>query len=111
MFYESLQVDPTSMPLFLVNSAFQDSAFHCDLAEVIFETFNFPKMYSSISNVTGIFAEGLSSGVSLDSGFLGTTCMRVFEGYPERRDSQVSLFGGCYLGGPHQKRRLSSPAT
>lgn len=98
MFYESLQVDPTSMPLFNINSGFLQSDFKRDLSEIVFETFNFPKMYSTISNVTGIFAEGKSSGISFDSGYLGTTCMRVFEGYPEQKDFQINLLGGYYLG-------------
>jgi actin-related protein len=86
------------MPLFTINSGFLDINFKLDLSEIIFETFNFPKMYSSISNVTGIFAEGRSTGISLDTGYLGTTCMRVFEGYPEQNNFEINLFGGCYLG-------------
>jgi actin-related protein len=98
IFYESIQIDPTNMPLFTINSGFLDSDFKLDLSEIIFETFNFPKMYSCISNVTGIFAEGRSTGISLDSGYLGTTCMRIFEGYPEQKELEINLFGGCYLG-------------
>ena len=48
--------------------------------------------------MTGIFAEGKSTGISLDSGYLGSTCMRVFEGYPEQKQMQIDLFGGYYLG-------------
>jgi actin-related protein len=98
IFYESIQIDPTNTPLFTVNSGFLELDFQLGLSEIIFETFNFPKMYSTISNVTGIFAEGRTTGISLDSGYLGTTCMRVFEGYPEHKDLHISLFGGCFLG-------------
>lgn len=93
-----MQIDPTTTPLFNINSGFLDLNFKLDLSEIIFETFNFPKMYSTISNVTGIFAEGKSTGISLDSGYLGSTCMRVFEGYPEQKQMQIDLFGGYYLG-------------
>ena len=67
VFYEGIKIDPLKSPLFLVQSAFLDDNFNKKLIEIIFELFNFPKMYSTISNVTGILAEGRTTGISLDS--------------------------------------------
>ena len=98
IFYEGIKIDPTNSPLFLINSGFLDLDFKMDLTEIIFETFNFPKLYSTISNVTGILAEGKSTGIVLDSGYLGTSCIRVFEGYPETQEMFINLYGGSFLG-------------
>lgn len=97
VFYEGIKIDPLKSPLFLVQSAFLDDNFNKKLIEIIFELFNFPKMYSTISNVTGILAEGRTTGISLDSGYLGTTCLRVFEGFPEKKTMSISPYGGSFF--------------
>lgn len=98
VFFEGMYIDPNSTPLFLINSAFFTEKLKENLIELIFEKFNFPKMYSTISNVTGIFAEGKTTGVSLDIGYLGSTCIRVFEGFPEYQDAEINNFGTLFLG-------------
>lgn len=96
--YEGIRIDPTTTPLLVINSAFLDIEFKLNQLKMAFETFNFPRLYLTISNVTGILAEGKSSGVILDSGYLGTTCLRIFEGYPETQEMKINLFGGSFMG-------------
>lgn len=65
-----------------------------DLAVNFFETFSVPAIYLMFSNVGGIYSEGKTSGLVLDSGLTGTYSLNVFEGYPVMDTLQRSSQGG-----------------
>ena len=76
-----MKIDIQDFPVFLTLSAFFDETKKLELCELLFENFNVPALYSSISNVTGLYGDGLTSGLVLDSGFSGTYVSNIFEGY------------------------------
>ena len=67
------------------------------MAETLFEDFNVPAIYWNTSNVSGIYAEGKTTGMVLDSGFSGVYCLNVFGGYPIEDNIASSFKGGNYL--------------
>ena len=74
------------------------------MAELLFENFNILGVYWSLSNVTGIFAEGKTSGLVIDSGFTGTYALNIFEGYPVEDNLSKSNLGGNYLNESLEKQ-------
>lgn len=44
--------------------------------------------------MSGIFAEGKTTGTILDSGYAGTYALNIFEGYPIEDNLHGGLIGG-----------------
>ncbi len=81
LFYNKMLVDIQDFPIFLTFSSFFQETERKKLCEILFESFNIPGVYWSLSNVSGIYAEGRTSGLIVDSGFSGTYALNIFEGY------------------------------
>lgn len=97
LFYGELQVPLDSFPLFLVLNSFFDKPKKLKLVELLFENYDFPALYFNLSNVTGLFYDGRTTGMALDSGFSQTSCTTIFEGYPIEEKLVKSEFGGRAL--------------
>lgn len=65
--------------------------------EIFFETFKVPAIYALSSNVGGIYFEGKTTGVVVDSGLTGSYALSIFEGYPVYDTMISSQNGGKYL--------------
>jgi len=99
MLYGSLKIELENFPCFLILNHFFDNKKKLKLVEMIFENYNFPSLYIQSSNVTGLYYDGRTTGMVLDSGFSQTNCITVFEGYPIEEKILKSSFGGMHLNG------------
>jgi len=50
-------------------------------AQIFFETFNVPAMYTSVQAILALYASGRTTGIVLDSGDGVTHAVPVFEGF------------------------------
>lgn len=94
LFYDKMKIDISEFPIFLTFNSFFDEEKRKILAESLFENFDVPAIYTSISNVTGIYAEGRTTGLVLDSGYSGSFALNIFEGYPIEDNLAICDFGG-----------------
>lgn len=97
LFYEKMRVDITDFPMIISLSSFFDEKKRGDVTACIFETFNVPSIYTINSNVSGIFAEGKTTGMIMDSGYSGTYATNIFEGYPIHDNQVFNNKGGKNL--------------
>lgn len=82
LLYDKMKVDPCNFSLILTMSPYFDDTQRKDIAEIFFESFNINALYNTISNVTGIYSEGKTTGMVVDSGYVGAFALNIFEGYP-----------------------------
>jgi actin-related protein len=99
MLYGSLKIELENFPCFLILNHFFDKQKKLKLVELIFENYDFPSLYLQSSNVTGLYYDGRTTGMVVDSGFSQTNCISVFEGYPIEEKIFKSNFGGRHLNG------------
>ncbi|CAI5942407.1 unnamed protein product [Closterium sp. NIES-65] len=71
---------PEEHPVLLTEAASNSEGNREKLAEVMFETFNFPAMYVAIQSVLALYASGRTMGLVLDSGFGVSSAVPVYEG-------------------------------
>lgn len=90
-------VDITDFSMIVSLSSFFDETQRTDITVRLFETFCIPAIYTINSNVSGIFSEGRTSGVVVDSGYSGTYALNIFEGYPVNDNEVRSNVGGKYM--------------
>lgn len=94
LFYNEVKSKLDDFPLLITCSSHFDTKHKMRVAELFFENFDFPALNFQLSNVTGLYAQGRTTGLVLDSGFSRTTAVPVFEGYPiEERQLEIK-FGG-----------------
>ena len=80
LFYAQMKVNILDFPVFVsMNSFFTYEDKH-KLIEVFFEHFNLPSLFFTFSGVTGIYSEGRTNGIIIDSGHSGSSIIQVFEG-------------------------------
>jgi len=96
-FGERLQIDPREHKIMLTEAANNPKRNRQSLVETMFETFDFEGVQVSIQAVLTLYAQGLLTGVVVDSGDGVTHAVPVYEGYAERMNIQRLDVAGRHL--------------
>ena len=80
-FEERLKIDPSEHKIMLTEAAMNPKKNREKLVELMFETFNFQGVHCSIQAVLTLYAQGLLTGVVVDSGDGVTHIVPVYEGF------------------------------
>lgn len=78
-FFEKMKIDPTGRKILLTEPPMNPLKNREQMAEVMFERYNFGGVYVAIQAVLALYAQGLSSGVVVDSGDGVTHIVPVYE--------------------------------
>ncbi|KAE8352721.1 actin family [Aspergillus coremiiformis] len=78
-FYEKMNIDPTGRKILLTEPPMNPLKNREKMAEVMLEGYNFGGVYVAIQAVLALYAQGLSSGVVVDSGDGVTHIIPVYE--------------------------------
>ena len=96
-FFERLKIDPREHKIMLTEAANNPKRNRQQLVECMFETFDFEGVQVSIQAVLTLYAQGLLTGVVVDSGDGVTHAVPVYEGYAERMNIQRLDVAGRHL--------------
>jgi len=80
-FDEKLKIDPAGRKILLTEPPMNPKANRHKLAQVMFEEYGFGGVYVAIQAVLTLYAQGLTTGVVVDSGDGVTHIVPVFEGF------------------------------
>ncbi|EOD20059.1 actin-related protein 2 [Emiliania huxleyi CCMP1516] len=80
-FREKLKIDPTEHKIMLTEAAMNPKKNREALVETMFEKYNFAGVHCAIQAVLTLYAQGLLTGVVVDSGDGVTHIVPVYEGY------------------------------
>ena len=80
-FYEKMKIDPTGRKILLTEPPMNPLKNREHMCEVMFERYNFGGVYVAIQAVLALYAQGLSSGVVVDSGDGVTHIVPVYDGF------------------------------
>jgi len=80
-FFDRLKIDPTEHKIMLTEAAMNPKKNREALVETMFETYNFAGVHCSIQAVLTLYAQGLLTGVVVDSGDGVTHVVPVYEGF------------------------------
>ncbi|KAK8071272.1 actin-like protein 2 [Apiospora hydei] len=78
-FFEKMKMDPTGRKILLTEPPMNPLKNREQMCEVMFERYNFGGVYVAIQAVLALYAQGLSSGVVVDSGDGVTHIVPVYE--------------------------------
>ncbi|KAK9492867.1 actin family [Lipomyces doorenjongii] len=78
-FYERMNIDPTGKKILLTEPPMNPLSNREKMVETMFENYNFGGVYVAIQAVLALYAQGLSSGVVVDSGDGVTHIVPVYE--------------------------------
>ncbi|KAH8698508.1 putative Arp2/3 complex subunit [Talaromyces proteolyticus] len=78
-FFDKMNIDPTGRKILLTEPPMNPLRNRQKMAEVMLEDYNFGGVYVAIQAVLALYAQGLSSGVVVDSGDGVTHVVPVFE--------------------------------
>ncbi|KAJ1678475.1 Arp2/3 complex subunit, actin nucleation center, partial [Spiromyces aspiralis] len=80
-FYEKLKINPSECKILLTEAPLNPLSNREKMAEVMFETYGFQGVYIAIQAVLTLYAQGLSTGVVVDSGDGVTHIIPVVDGH------------------------------
>ncbi|ORZ03114.1 actin family [Syncephalastrum racemosum] len=93
-FDEKLHVDPKDCKILLTEAPMNPRANREQMAQVMFEEYGFQGLYVAIQAVLTLFAQGLMSGVVVDSGDGVTHIVPVYQGYaPQNLTRRLDVAG------------------
>ena len=78
-FFDKMKIDPTGRKILLTEPPMNPLKNRQQMCEVMFERYNFGGVYVAIQAVLALYAQGLSSGVVVDSGDGVTHIVPVYE--------------------------------
>jgi actin, other eukaryote len=82
IFYQELKISPDEHPIFMSKAISTPPISKEKMIELVFETFNSPGFYMSLSSILALYSSGNTSGTVLDSGFQETHSCPIYEGIP-----------------------------
>lgn len=88
VYTEELKALSEEHPVLLTEAPLNPRANREMAAQIFFETFNVPAMYTSIQAILSLYASGRTTGVVLDSGDGVTHAVPVYEGFAMRHAIQ-----------------------
>ena len=80
-FYDRLKIDPKECRILLTEAPMNPKKNREKMLEVMFETYGFKSVFIAIQAVLTLYAQGLATGVVIDSGDGVTHIVPVYEGY------------------------------
>ena len=80
-FYEKLKINPTECKIILTEAPMNSNEDRRKMTEIMFETYGFQGLYVSIQAVLTLYAEGLLTGIVVDSGEGVTQIVPVYDGF------------------------------
>ena len=80
-FYNVLRVAPEEQPVLLTEAPLNPKANREKTVQILFETFNVPKVYLASSAVLALYASGRTTGVVVSSGDAVSHAVPIYEGY------------------------------
>lgn len=80
-FTNELRADPVEHNILLTEAPYNPRENREKIAQIMFETFNVPKLYIALQAVLSLYSAGKNTGVVVDSGDGVTHCVPIFEGY------------------------------
>jgi actin-related protein len=94
-FYNELRIEPRDHPILIIDAPLSPRACREKITQIMFETYNVPKLYVNIAHVLALYASGRTTGAVLDCGHGSSSSGCVYEGYILPHTIQECEVGGA----------------
>jgi actin len=97
LLYKDLRVTPEERPVFMTEAPFTPPKNREKLTGILFESFNFPKIYLGNQATLSLFQGGKTTGISVTSGHTSTYISPIYEGFAIQHASFKFDYSGSDL--------------